>query len=120
MNDCKDCIKSENDCKDCIKSDVCFKMHLMQLLRASNEEFTTPCKNFISKASIIPIPKCGSCAYSKPTTWGGKPTTCYVECTNKEHLEKYCKRKTSAKRIRTTPACKSYKAKEGDHDGWMD
>ena len=101
-----------DNCKDCIKSDVCFKIPLKISLKL--EEYTIPCNNFVSKDLIKPIPKCGSCAYAKPTTWGNKPTTCYVECTNEEHLEKYCKRKTSAKRIRTTPACKSYKPKEGD------
>lgn len=104
------------DCKDCIKSDVCFKMHLMPLLRASKEGFTIPCRNFVGKDLTKPVSKCGSCAYAKPTTWGNKPSTCYVECTNKEHIEKFCKRPLSAKRIRTTPACKSYKPKEGDQE----
>ena len=52
--------------------------------------------------------KCGTCAYAKPTTFG--KSKCYVECTNKEHIEKYCRfRKISLKRQRTTPACKNYK-----------
>lgn len=52
--------------------------------------------------------KCGTCAYAKPTTFG--KSKCYVECTNKEHIEKFCRyRKISLKRQRTTPACKDYK-----------
>ena len=52
--------------------------------------------------------KCGTCAYAKPTTFG--KSKCYVECTNKEHIEKFCRyRKISLKRQRTTPACIDYK-----------
>ena len=53
--------------------------------------------------------KCGTCFFAKPTTWGNKPTNIYVECTNKEHLKKYCHTRISVKRARTTPACKCYK-----------
>ncbi len=60
--------------------------------------------------------KCGTCYYSKPTTFG--KSKCYVECTNQEHIEKYCRhRKISLKRQRTTPACKNYKEMVGDDNG---
>lgn len=51
--------------------------------------------------------KCGSCAYAMPTTFGNG--TAYVECTNQEHIDKYCKRPISRIRQRTCPACRSYK-----------
>ena len=51
--------------------------------------------------------KCGTCAYAKPTTFG--KSKCYVECTNQEHIQKFCKREISLKRQRTTPACGDYK-----------
>lgn len=53
--------------------------------------------------------KCGSCVFSKPTNWGSKPSKTYVECTNEEHIKKYCKDVLSRKRAKTTPACKRYK-----------
>ncbi len=57
--------------------------------------------------------KCGTCAYAKPTTFG--KSKCYVECTNQEHIEKFCRyRKISLKRQKTTPACKKYKEMVGD------
>ena len=34
---------------------------------------------------------CGNCAFAKSTTWGNKVNERYVECTNKEHVDKYCK-----------------------------
>ena len=55
--------------------------------------------------------KCGTCFFAKPTTFGKSKS--YVECTNKEHIEKFCRyRKISLKRQRTTPACKCYKEME--------
>lgn len=56
--------------------------------------------------------KCGSCAFAVPTdAFGGSP--CYVECTNKEHLEQYCHRHDISKiRQRTTRACRRYKPAE--------
>lgn len=50
--------------------------------------------------------KCGSCAYAVPTTFG--KSNKYVECTNREHRDKYFKRPISAIRQRTCPACRSY------------
>lgn len=50
---------------------------------------------------------CGGCAYAIPTTFGKSKG--YVECTNRRHIETYCKYKSSVKRYKTTPACKSYK-----------
>lgn len=57
--------------------------------------------------------KCGSCEFSKPTNWGNKLSKTYVECTHPEHIKKYCKDDISRKRVKTTPACKCYKRKEG-------
>ena len=58
--------------------------------------------------------KCGTCVFAKPTkAFGGSKY--YVECTNQEHLEKYCHRHKSSKvRQRTNPACKRYKEMEDD------
>ena len=56
------------------------------------------------------VGKCGSCAYAVPTTFA--KSTNYVECTNKEHIEKFCKRPISLKRPHTTPACKCYVERE--------
>ena len=54
--------------------------------------------------------KCGSCTYAKPTTFGN--STIYVECTNIEHLARFCcNHEVSKKRQRTHKACKNYKAK---------
>lgn len=59
--------------------------------------------------------KCGTCAYSKPTTFG--KSKCYVECTNQEHIMQFCRyREISLKRQRTTPACKRYKEMVGEKD----
>ena len=54
--------------------------------------------------------KCGSCIYAKPVVAFGA-SRCYVNCTNKEHIERFCHREISTLRQRTHPACKSYKAK---------
>lgn len=53
---------------------------------------------------------CGTCAYAKHTTFGRSKI--YVECTNQEHIEKFCKREIAKKRARTTRACKCYKMTE--------
>lgn len=55
--------------------------------------------------------KCGSCIYAKPVVAFGE-SKCYVNCTNKEHIDKFCKREISTLRQRTHPACKNYKRKE--------
>lgn len=52
--------------------------------------------------------KCGNCKFAISTTWGNKPSDSYVECTNAEHIAKYCKRPLSAKRPKSTHSCKSY------------
>ncbi len=54
---------------------------------------------------------CGTCIYAKPYVGEGKTFKSYVECTNKEHLEKYCKYQNSQYRQKTTKACKCYKAR---------
>lgn len=51
--------------------------------------------------------KCGSCVYAVPTVFGKVRT--YVECTNQEHVQRYCRREITRKRQRTQQACKSYK-----------
>lgn len=56
--------------------------------------------------------KCGSCLYAIPATFGKSKV--YVECTNWEHIKKFCKREISLKRQRTTPACKHYKEMVGE------
>ena len=61
--------------------------------------------------------KCGTCVYAVPSTFG--KGYCYVECTNQEHIAKYCKRPISRIRQRTAPACRSYEDKTekgGDND----
>lgn len=60
--------------------------------------------------------KCGSCIYAVPSTFG--KSNCYVECSNQEHIAKYCKRPISRIRQRTAPACRSYEemTEEGDND----
>jgi hypothetical protein len=55
--------------------------------------------------------KCGSCIYAKPTTFGN--STIYVECTNIEHLARFCcNHEFSKKRQRTHKGCKNYKFKD--------
>lgn len=55
--------------------------------------------------------KCGSCIYAKPTTFGN--STIYVECTNIEHLARFCcNHEVSKKRQRTHKGCKNYKFKD--------
>lgn len=56
--------------------------------------------------------KCGSCIYAKPIVAFGK-SKCYVNCTNKEHIERFCQREISTLRQRTHPACKKYEECEG-------
>ena len=55
--------------------------------------------------------KCGSCVYAEPVVAFGQ-SSCYVKCTNKEHITKYCKGEISALRQRTHLACKKYKERE--------
>lgn len=58
--------------------------------------------------------KCGSCAFAVPNEKAFGGSRCYVECTNKEHLEQYCHRHDISKlRQRTTKACRRYKIREG-------
>ena len=87
--------------KRCIESGIypaLIKNILKNLVKELAHETTETCnlKN-----------KCGSCAYAIPTTFGKSKV--WVECTNREHNERYCKREISCKRARTQPACKSYK-----------
>lgn len=56
--------------------------------------------------------KCGSCVYAEPVVAFGQ-SSCYVKCTNKEHITKYCKGEVSTLRQRTHLACKKYKEREG-------
>lgn len=51
--------------------------------------------------------KCGSCVYAKPIVAFGK-SKCYVQCTNREHIERFCTREISTLRQRTNPACKNH------------
>lgn len=54
--------------------------------------------------------KCGTCAYAKPAKVGRSEL--YVECTNAEHLKRFCHHENSKVRPRTSPGCKSYKEME--------
>lgn len=56
--------------------------------------------------------KCGSCVYAEPVVAFGQ-SSCYVKCTNKEHITKYCKGEVSTLRQRTHLACKKHKEREG-------
>ena len=90
-------------------------------------ELTEECK---SLKSVIEVQKtqienlkrktggmCGTCIYSKPAKWGKKSSGAYVECTNAEHIEKYCRRHENSRiRQRTAPACKSYSKKVGEEE----
>lgn len=52
--------------------------------------------------------RCGTCKYSKPVKRTGKKTI-WVECTNREHLSKYCTSYEGTKfRPKNTHACKNY------------
>lgn len=62
------------------------------------------------------INKCGDCAYAIAGQWGGKTSNLYVECTNEEHIKKWCKNKTSRTRQRTTRACKCFREKGDGSD----
>ena len=56
--------------------------------------------------------RCGTCIYSKPVERPGKATI-WVECTNEEHLKKYCTSYEGTKfRPKNTHACKSYKERK--------
>ena len=60
--------------------------------------------------------KCGGCAYSEQArdVFGG--SSCYVRCTNKEHVysRRYQEHPLAAVRQRTTLACKKYVPKAED------
>ena len=95
--------------KRCIESGIypaLIKNILKNLVKELAHETTETCdlKN-----------KCGSCAYAIPTTFG--KSKAWVECTNREHNERYCKREISCKRARTQPACKSYKELTEESNG---
>ena len=57
--------------------------------------------------------RCGTCIYAKPTVWGRSKV--HVECTNQEHLERYCSNHESTKiRPKNTYACRCYVERECD------
>lgn len=56
--------------------------------------------------------KCGSCLHAVPAPGVFGDSQCYVNCTNEEHLAKYCRRPLAKVRLRTTKACKKYRPKE--------
>ena len=68
--------------------------------------------------SVRPEPdltgKCGSCKSSIPAHGYFGKSTCYVECTNKDHLSSrhYYGNSLIAIRQRTTRACKHYERRE--------
>ena len=55
------------------------------------------------------VKKCGDCVFAVPTKWGNNCTGLYVECTNEEHIKKWCKTDIAKKRLRTAYACKNFK-----------
>ena len=59
------------------------------------------------------VNKCGDCAFAIRGTWGGKTSDLYVECTNEEHIKKWCKNDTARTRQKTHLACKNFKEKGG-------
>lgn len=59
--------------------------------------------------------KCGSCLHAVPAPGVFGDSQCYVNCTNEEHLAKYCRRPLSQVRLRTNKACKLYQPKEVPH-----
>lgn len=60
----------------------------------------------------ITADRCGTCMYAKPVQRPGK-TTIWVECTNEEHLRKYCTNYEGTKyRPKYTHACKSYRERK--------
>ena len=60
----------------------------------------------------ITADRCGTCMYAKPVQRPGK-ITIWVECTNEEHLQKYCTHREGTKyRPKYTHACKSYKERK--------
>lgn len=90
-------------------------------------ELTEECKSLksvieVQKAQLENLRKkaggmCGTCVYSKTAKWGKKTTGAFVECTNAEHIKKYCGRSENSKiRQRTAPACKSYIKKVGEEE----
>lgn len=92
---CKDCPFNVN-CATCISKLIGDALDLINRLEAERDGL----KRHGGK-------KCGTCIYAKPTTFGRSKV--YVECTNEEHLKRYCSYHESAKnRLRTTPACKKY------------
>lgn len=54
------------------------------------------------------ISRCGDCAFAIQGTWGGKLSDLYVECTNEEHIKKWCKTEVSRKRQKSHLACKNF------------
>ena len=115
---CEGCPCAEDNSQDCLKATCKNSLDLINRLQDEREALIngqeTLQKTIVEqKAEIERLQKtksakCGTCAYAKPTTFG--KSKCYVECTNKEHIEKFCRyRKISLKRQRTTPACKDYK-----------
>ena len=92
------------ECKLCTKKDTsctrCGAEKLTDYLLANGVKLSAELQN-----------KCGSCVYAKPTVAFGK-SKCYVTCTNREHIERFCKREISTLRQRTNPACKNYMEEE--------
>ena len=71
---------------------------------------TVPVKALMPETDLTG--KCGSCAFAAPAPGSFGHSSCYVRCTNKEHLRIYCrKHHSSGLRQRTVKACKRYKPK---------
>lgn len=93
------------DCADFRDSESCGHECLADYLLKNG--VTLPKPKFIRPPADL-TGKCGSCIYSKPYEGESRTFKSYVECTNEEHLKKYCYRSNSKYRQRTALACKRY------------
>ena len=64
--------------------------------------------------------KCGGCAYGKSVSGVFGNSNCYVECTNPDHVTRFCRRGASALRQRTVKGCKRYKPRVSDFGEYVD
>lgn len=113
---CKECPcynKETDGCKEIDEQDILDLINRQKKTIEIADKMVESLKAEVKRLQKKREAKCGTCYYSKPTTFD--KSKCYVECTNQEHIEKFCRfRKISLKRQRTTPACKNYKEMVGD------
>lgn len=84
-------------------------------LKVEQEELKSTITNLraeIKYLKRITANRCGTCMYAKPVERPGK-TTIWVQCTNVEHIKKYCTTHEGTKyRPKYTHACKSYQERK--------